>query len=743
MTSKNDNYRSLLNCKRILSAGRLSLALEELRQHISARPYLNGFADRLAEVSGNYDRMMQYFLEGSDGARSLEYSKSYREETFRLIQDVFMAEHLKDEEILAPIVKLSAEISPDGIDDMITYMRTGSKEQDFQQVCINYRAAIFSYILFSPQWDETTEEHLVKVATTSDEITAQLTVSAIMLSILTVFDFRKVRALFSIYRAASSCDVRERAFVGAMLSLDEKEQFWKEEQKELVQKYCSSKEDVANVLDFQKQIVYLLDTEKDFRKAREAFDISDIVERNPKLKELSASNSPEFDLIDEIISPEEEEEISERLEESMKRYLEMEKAGSDLYFKGFHLMKRLEFFDSIENWFTPFYAQHPVLGPLKAFADGSCEFVNNLQEGAPFCSSDTYSFALTLEQMAKQIPVIKNMLRIGIFKSHEQLGDNTFAASLSRRKYLQDVYRFFMLSPMRGAFLPLFDAKNVRRITFMASSFFDIKPYEEAHLAMCRFLIKRKDYKRMAHFMVQKMPDTKEYRLIKVAYTVNYDYVSEKEVELLKPILSEDPDCRPALKLLAKCHYERELYGDALEAYRKLLKFYPGNVGLERRIAVCLIKIGEYDSALEILFRLDYLHPGSTETMRALAQGLFLKGSAKKALRYLDKILAGYTVPTKDSAEDICQAAICKWAIGDSVGAIKGFAEYLTFYDLRLLHATMQGFRDVLRQYYKIEEDDFMLMADAASLYKQKMLPHRDTTGNSPKTTKEENDYGW
>ncbi len=755
MASKNDNYESLLNCKSILLAGRLSLSLEKLHKYISERPYLKVFRDRLEELSDNYDRMMHYLLKGSDDPRRKEYSKSYQEEAYRLIQDVFMAEYLTGNEELSSLYNPTGAPSKQAIIEELqninnektrissTPSGTQSEElsekfQNFEQVSVDFRKVLFIYALFSFQWDDEKEDQFVKDIFAYDEVTAQLVISAIMLGNLMVFDFRKLRSLFRIYREASSCNLRERAFVGAMFSLDSREDFWAEEQKELVLKYCSRKEDVLNVLDFQKQIVYLLDTEKDAKKAREAFDLSDIVDRNPKLKELSMSKESKFDSIDEFISPEEEEEIFERLEESMKRYFEMEKSGSDLYFKEFCMMKDFEFFHSIDAWFTPFYAENPVLHPLIEFMDGNCEFVKNLEEGVPFCSSDTYSFALTLSRMSKQIPFIKNMIRPGMFKPHEKIEDETLAASLYRRKYLQDVYRFFMLAPLRGYFFPLFDDRSRRRVSFLGNLFFDTRQYEEAHLSMCRFLARRKDYDRMKDFLFQNMPHTKDYRLIKVAYELYYCRPSEAEIQLLGPILSEDPDCRPALKLLAKCYYMMERHKEAIATYRNLLRLYPGNVGLERRIAVCQIRLGEYGSALETLFRLDYLYPNDKETIRALIEALFKNGSAEKSLHYLNKILPKDIALSKESKDDIFNAAICQWVTGNNVEAMHNFAKFLTLESVYVLNEKIQENESVLMQHYHMGKEDCLLMIDAASLYKQRMLPQQLPTDKSPKDTKQE-----
>ncbi len=735
----NDNYSDTLSgYKYQLLNGQLSLVFERLYEYIEERPYLKGLTDRLDSLCDNYHRMMDYYSKGSEDPRRMEYFKCYRQETARLVQDILMAECLRNDEVLASLAGSSSknaglafERNSDLPDELNRQMAdsngkpeefTSRELQEYEQQKVEANKYLFSSILFSPQWDDETEDDYISIILEYDEITSQVMVSAIMLSTQLVFDIRKVRALFRIYREANSVSVRERAFVGAIFSLNDDEVFWDEEQKELVQKFCSSKEDVQRVLDFQKQVIYLVDTEKDTKEARKAFNITDIMERNPGLKELARNESIDMDSLEEYISPEEEEELFERFDEGMKRYAEMEKEGSDLYYKGFCLMKDFEFFSSITNWFTPFYAKNPVLAPLIEFMNGDSRFVKNLEKGMPFCSSDTYSFTLVLTQLSQQVPLIRQLMNPNTFKPKEEPDNNEMtSASLCRRKYLQDVYRFFMLAPMKGSFFPLFDNSFSGRLAFLSKQFFDVKQYEEAHLSICRFLARRKDYKRLNYFLQQTMPVTKEYRLMKAAVYLDSCHDKDRVLQLLKPLLAKEPDCLPAQKLLAKCYYQNGCYEEAIAPYRKLLEAYPGHVGLERRIAVCLTEIGDYDSALEVLFRLDYLHPGDKETMRELARTLFLKGSATKALRYYEKILSKASKPSKDTAMDICNEAICKWAVGDIAGAIQGFAQSLMFNDTDILYDKFYMFRDALQQHYHLGKDDLILMIDAAYLASLKL----------------------
>ncbi len=727
MEFKSEIYENLSIFKDQVANGEMYQALEDLGEYIALRRYLKGFTDQLRELRENYGRILQFYSKGSKDPSRMDYFRNYREKIYRLIQDVLMAELLQTENKLSPIAQLSATIDADGIDEKLAEMNAGCMKyasatemqdsenlqecQRFQESCSDYREALFSYLLISPQWDETTENLFVESVNKADEVTAQLMVSSIMLSTLMVFDFHKLSSLFRIYHEATSCKVRERAFVGALFSLDEKEEFWLEGQKELIRKYCSEKKDIQNVLDFQKQIVYLSDTEKDSKKVREKLDFSDIVNQNARLKE-QLNNPEDIDSIslDEIISPEEGEEIADRVEETMRKYDEMEKGGSDLYYKGFSLLKSTPFFHQIANWFMPFYAQNPELIPLNNFLGGSDSFARGLEYGSPFCDSDTYSFAMELLMLSQKVPGVKNVA--DSFKpTKEQYADQQENPSLVRKKYLQDVFRFFKLSPMKGIFFPLFDAENKKRLSFLSSELFSVEQFGKAIFSMCRFLIKRKDYKRMESLIYRQKPDNKTNLLISAAYEANYGYDFYLAGKLLDAVFEEDPDCRPALELDAKCYYKSKAYGEAITAYGKLLKWYPNHVGLERRIAVCQVGNGEYDKALETLYRLDYLHPNDNETMRELARALFKKGSADKAVRYSEKILAN---PSNCWSQDYNDDAMYKWAAGDIAGAVQAFADYKAAYPREPYR--LHWNEDTLLQKYNIGADDIQLMKEAATL---------------------------
>ena len=84
-----------------------------------------------------------------------------------------------------------------------------------------YVERLFNYIMVSGQWsDETTSFYLSLIQSpTIDQNDAQVIISAITISLLTVFDVNKWLVLAAIYENNNPMRLRYRALVGIMLSL--------------------------------------------------------------------------------------------------------------------------------------------------------------------------------------------------------------------------------------------------------------------------------------------------------------------------------------------------------------------------------------------------------------------------------------------------------------------------------------------------------------------------------------------
>lgn len=90
--------------------------------------------------------------------------------------------------------------------------------------------------------------------------------------------------------------------------------------------------------------------------------------------------------------------------------MNMQKAGSDIYFGGFSQMKRFPFFYKAANWFCPFYIENPEISSSIDKMENT-SLVSNILENGPFCDSDKYSFTLAVSSVIAHLPEnIKEML---------------------------------------------------------------------------------------------------------------------------------------------------------------------------------------------------------------------------------------------------------------------------------------------------------------------------------------------
>lgn len=723
-----DKSQVLLGYKELLREGQLSRLLEELRNYIEENAVHGNFRDSLDVLFADYDRMMPYFQNGADDPKRAAYYWNYQCQIYSLIQDLQLHEILKTVSTLAASKQRAMKMDIGEIFEKAKAIHTEEiqaskdkgmafadwleKYRDIHLSHVDFQRKVFSYFLTMPQWDHAIQSKFEDEIYLADKVTASLMITAVTINVMQVFDIRKLSALFHIYESAQDRDVKERAFVGAMFCLNDKEFLWTEVQQSLVNNCCSDPESLTRILDFQKQIIYLLDTEKDKKEARKDLDFSDIMEKNPKLKKLEVMDWADNEIQENILSPEEEMEIAQRLERNWRKQDEMEKAGTDIYFKGFCLMKKFGFFHSMVNWLTPFYAENPILMPLvKALGDDGA-LVKDVEHWGPLCNGDSYSFCLVMTQMVRQMPMLKHLVPKKVFAPvNDSVDDPEMRSSWIRRKYMQDLYRFFVVAPMRTGFVSPFTKENSDHIYFFGQSFFDDEIFQKTNMAMCRFLVKRKDYERLRFFINRKMPENRDaYLILSLAHFSMGEYMLA--VHEAAQVRSMDGDKKPALQIEAKSYFLMGDYPKALSLYGELLGLTPNKVGVERKMALCLIEMKNYDKALDILYKLDYQSPNKLEIMRPLAWAMIEKGETVKAIDYYRKIMAVATKTNGQVAEDFYNIGICNLMNHDILPALQSLVRYIILFDKTDLQEKIKSDRDLLVRNH-VSDCEIMMLTDA------------------------------
>ena len=176
-------------------------------------------------------------------------------------------------------------------------------------------------------------------------------------------------------------------------------------------------------------------------------------------KEKNEEKNPDWS---EVFS--DSEEIFKTMEELTK--LQME--GADVYMSAFANMKHFDFFKDFQNWFVPFYPDHETVNEIyrdEILGPGTNELAEALYKTPFICNSDKYSLLLNL----KYLPSAQKTMMLKVFRMEleglQQLNDEESATDPYRSfrinvtQYLQDIYRFFKLSPYRKEFEDLFIGK--------------------------------------------------------------------------------------------------------------------------------------------------------------------------------------------------------------------------------------------------------------------------------------------
>lgn len=711
-----------INC---LMDRRLSNAIEVLEQLYVQRPSLMGHSEFEA-IKTDYQLMVDYMGRGfSDSHRESLYS-TLLQRLYRVAADLEISwrcknvsayvnsfrviDHLNTshdfvrtvlESFVSDIAMLSLQLEE-------TREQKGTELYDRHQTFIN---RLFSALWTSCQWTDDdckfyTELLLSPTVMSTDQ---QVIVSAISLGAMNQFDINKFKTLVNVYQKATDEHVRQRALVGWVLAVFEGMDIFPE-QDTLIRELCENPTITRELLTLQIQFFYSKDAEKDNDKIQR--DIMPDIMRNSNLTigRLGIMEKEE-DAIESILHQDADEKRMEQMEEKVRKMMDMQKQGSDIYFGGFSQMKRFPFFNDMVNWFTPFYLNHPALRPVISKL-GDTKFLNTLMERSNFCESDRYSFAFALEQIINQLPsdikeVIGSDAMLGPLAESDDMED---AISI-RRTYLQDLYRFFRLYHTANDFINPFEDNG--KGDFVADTFFfTYKSFmgtglDDVKLRLASHLYKHQQMTELAELLTTFQSADPRYAIL-MGYTNIHMGKAEFAYQFFDYALKAEPDNQWALKGKARAALDAEDYKTAEEVYTELLKLEPGHKNYTMNRCVALLKLGRTSEVREELFRLDYQYPEDMNVKRVLAWAMLSDNSLDKASQLYDTLLT-----STPAHEDYLNAGYCQWAMGNVQRAVELFREWMVKSG-KSTEQLLEEFRsdaDTLEMYGISETDCFLMLS--------------------------------
>lgn len=706
---------------------RLDNAIEVLNQLFLQRPSLMG-SDEFEAVKRDYQLMVDYMGRGLIDSQRASLYASLLQRLYRVTTnleigwrckhvpayiDAFrISNHLNTSHdfIRTVLESFVSDLAMLSLQSETTPKDKENELHDRHQLFIN---RLFNALFTSCQWTEEDYQFYSQLLTSPTVISTdqQLLVSAITLSAMNQFDINKFKTLTTVYQQTNDSHVRQRALVGWVLSVFEGMDIFPE-QDNIIKQLCTDANVTRDLLSLQIQLFYSQDTEKDNDKIQR--DIMPDIIRNSNLTvgRLGIVEKEE-DQLENILHQDAEDKRMEQMEEQVKKMMDMQKQGSDIYFGGFRQMKSFPFFGDLVNWFTPFYIENPALRPaLKALGDS--KFLDTLVNKGSLCESDKYSLVIAMERVINQLPSnIKEMMGTG--SAFDPLGsfDEKENAANIRRAYIQDLYRFFRLYKTAQDLINPFEDNG--KGDFVADTFFFIyKSFmgtglDAMKLRLALHLYNHHQYRKLIELLSTFYSDDPRYNIL-VGYTNIHLGRPDTAYEFFSKALENDPTNEWALKGLARAALDCEDYETAEQTYAQLLRLDAENKSFALNRSVALLKLGKSSEVREELFRLDYQYPDDMNVKRVFAWAMLMEKSLDKAEQLYNTLLEA-----SPTTEDYLNAGYCQWAKGNVQQAAELFRNWITKgnKDRDQLLDEFKNDAELLEK-YNIQETDWLLMLTLA-----------------------------
>ena len=514
-----------------------------------------------------------------------------------------------------------------------------------------YRQQMFLYVLTELRFSGGDIQELedLLLTPTVDNIDQRMIISALTINGLMVFDPLKLRLLVNVYTKSEDIPVKQYALVGWALTLPRYPYYCDSQTTQIVRDLVDNDATVREELaQLQIQLAYCQSADRDSRNFQETI-MPDIMKASNMRFTDKGLEMQEDDPMDDILGRSTTEKKMEEVESRMRSYMDKRSQGMDLFFQGFKHMKRYPFFSDISNWLVPFYYEHPDIAPALHQMGGNG--ILHLMLDAPMCDNDKYSFVFAFLSIMNKVPkdIIEQMQQTA--PPENAYRDWMSDPAILRRNYLQSLYRFFQLFPYSESFVsPFCDTEEVEMPYLDPPSWLIVANktlmetrFDNNIIDLLKYFLRKKDFGAVQFILDEYNDCDDSFDLCYVRTLFYADSLPEYEDEFLHNIeycLKVKPDSITLRKLYAKWLYSCEKFQEAKTLFGKLMEEKDGNRNYMFSYALCCHKLGDYDEAKKVLFRLAYEHPDDREVGILLASTLFLDGKTEDAFKRVDKMSA-------------------------------------------------------------------------------------------------------
>ena len=690
---KNETLSQIID---LIEQRRLGRAVNALENFLLSHPSLKRDMESLMALQNDFNLMTDYWQRGFNAPEREQVYSQLLKRLYVLATNIMTRDKMANSRFLTSVHNRPRHIRKDWtmsnvrhqLEDfvsdvaMLELETDDNRQERRKQVYQDHQLLmhdLFDYILTARLWKESLGEAFTDIllSPTIDTNDQQLIVSAITLSALNAFGFNKFSVLMNVFMKTTDPAIRQRALVGWVLCIDESKVSLYPEMAEMINKACEDETCRNELTELQMQLFYCMEAEQDQKKIHDEI-IPDILKGSNIKVTRHGLEEVDDDTLEDILHPDTSERNMERMEESMKQMATMQKEGSDIYFGGFAQMKRMPFYNELSNWFVPFFPQHPAISNIWENTKGK-KFLQIITQIGAFCDSDKYSFVLAFEQVLKQFPT--KMLKMiengeasplplgGMIELEEQR-----QPAFIRRMYLQNLYRFFRLYPMRSEFTSPFDDRE--KYLFFANPLFGKNKLQENMTEVAAFLMKhRKNDEALSVLSnCDLAANTFDYNMLMGNLLMRMPLDTElSATEYFRHALDLRPDSEKALSGYARAQFRYHHYETALTSYEKLMKLKPEHTGFMLNAAICMTNLQKNEEALKLLFKLDYEQPDNHKVKRVLAWVLTMSKRYEQAGKAYQQLLS----QEKPEPVDMLNYGYCLWFQGDIMEAIVHFKQFL------------------------------------------------------------------
>ncbi len=658
-----------LLCK-LISEKKVKQSLDILQDMIAVSS-LGDLRDEYDNIEMTYKNMLSYTIEGiNDPERPKVYLKliqSILGLADRLRQDILsrysgwntywvMQQTLKEQKLtgktlvetvddlmfkseLDEWLKLSNEINPDPESEI-----TIKHKQLIRK--------IFNHLWLTDYYGDA-EDSLIDIIISSGKFRwfeSSIFVSAITLSAFRTFQPEKLQYLIGFYEAGQE-KVMERALSGLILNLH----FYNDRillYPEITSRISGMSEDKMFREHCRLIVLQTIRSRETENLSKKLHD-----EILPKVAKLKPRIEEKLDL-DNILpndkygdkNPDWSEMFSdsEEIFKTMEELTNLQMEGADVYMSAFANLKHFDFFKDFQNWFVPFYPDHEIINEIyrdEILGPGTNELAEALYKTPFICNSDKYSLLLNL----KYLPSSQKTMMLKVFRMEldglQQLEDGETEADPYRNfrinvtQYLQDIYRFFKLSPYKKEFEDLFSGK----LDIYNSEFFRMTcNSSEAEAGLADYFFSKNYYSDALGLFIRQVkenPDESQlYEKIAFCYQNEEDYEEAlryyRRAELIERKIW-------TLKKIGLCLRRLGKKEEALDYYLQAGSMDPEDMHTAMMTGHCYLDLHDYETALNYYFKVEYTDPGNLKILRPIAFIYFALGRFEDSEKYYERLSSG------------------------------------------------------------------------------------------------------